>query len=310
MAIIRVTEDGPYRVEGDVSIRGTDGKELRAGGIWHLCRCGGSRNKPFCDATHGLKGWTGPETAERGSDRPADGAPSITATTDGPYQVCGAVRLIGADGAAYGDRERRSLCRCGLSANKPFCDGSHAFAGFRDPLPPELANTPTVYTWLGGRAALERLTTAFYDGILNEPDELLEPVFRGMNPDHPKHVAAWLSEVFGGPADYTAQHGGYEHMVHAHHDRSLTEEQRQRWVARLARTADEVLLPDDPDVRQAFVSYLEWGSRIAVFNSRPGAGVIAHAPVPEWGWGNSAPYVPQPWDDPQAAVQGRAQAHD
>lgn len=308
MATIRITEDGPYRVEGDVSIGGTDGKELRTGGIWHLCRCGGSRNKPFCDSTHGLKGWSGPETADRGSDLPADGAPSITATTDGPYEVCGPVRLIGADGEAYGNRERRSLCRCGQSANKPFCDGSHEFAGFRDPLPPEGENTPTVYAWLGGREALERLTTAFYAGILNDPDELLEPIFRGMDPDHPKHVAAWLGEVFGGPADYTAHHGGYEHMVHAHRNRSLTEEQRQRWVARLARTADEVLLPDDPDVRQAFASYLEWGSRIAVFNSRPGAGVIAHAPVPQWGWGNSAPYVPQPWDDPEAAAKGRTQA--
>jgi CDGSH-type Zn-finger protein/truncated hemoglobin YjbI len=308
VATIRITEDGPYRVEGDVSIRGADGKELRTGGIWHLCRCGGSRNKPFCDSTHGLKGWSGPETADRGSDLPADGAPSITATTDGPYEVCGPVRLIGADGEAYGNRERRSLCRCGQSANKPFCDGSHEFAGFRDPLPPGGENTPTVYAWLGGREALERLTTAFYAGILNDPDELLEPVFRGMDPDHPKHVAAWLGEVFGGPADYTAHHGGYEHMVHAHRNRSLTEEQRQRWVARLARTADEVLLPDDPDVRQAFASYLEWGSRIAVFNSRPGAGVIAHAPVPQWGWGNSAPYVPQPWDDPEAAAKGRARA--
>jgi hemoglobin len=94
-------------------------------------------------------------------------------------------------------------------------------------------------------------------------------------------------------------------MVRAHRNRGLTEQQRQRWVARLARTADEILLPDDPDVRQAFLSYLEWGSRIAVFNSRPGAKLIAHAPVPKWGWGNSAPYVAQPWDDPKAAAEGR-----
>src|SRR4051812_32408547 len=63
MAVIRVTEDGPYRVEGEVSIRDADGNELRSAGIWHLCRCGGSRNKPFCDSTHGRKGWVGPEAA-------------------------------------------------------------------------------------------------------------------------------------------------------------------------------------------------------------------------------------------------------
>ena len=372
MAVIRVTEDGPYRVEGEISIRDTEGNELRRDGIWHLCRCGGSRNKPFCDSTHGLKGWSGPESAshEPGDRRtyraegievtddravcahfgqctdrlprvfradeepfvdpagatpaqiaevvrgcpsgalalPAEehDAPSITPIADGPYRVRGNVPVVGADGKPYPVRERQTLCRCGHSRNKPFCDGSHWYAGFRDPLPPELDNTPSLYEWLGGIEALERLTTAFYDGILNEPDELLEPVFRGMHPDHPKNVAAWLAETFGGPATYTAAHGGYEHMVHAHRDRGLTEEQRQRWVARLARTADQVLLPDDPDVRQAFLSYLEWGSRIAVFNSRPGAAVIAHAPVPRWGWGNSAPYVPQPWDDPAAAARGRA----
>jgi hemoglobin len=81
--------------------------------------------------------------------------------------------------------------------------------------------------------------------------------------------------------------------------------QRLRWINRLAKTADEVLLPDDPDARQAFLSYLEWGSRIAVFNSQPGVQPIAHAPVPQWGWGNSAPFVPQPWDDPDAAAKGR-----
>jgi CDGSH-type Zn-finger protein/truncated hemoglobin YjbI len=373
MAIIRVTENGPYRVEGEVSIRDCAGTELRREGIWHLCRCGGSRNKPFCDSTHGLKGWSGPETASHdniaerrdtypghgvtvyddrsrcahfgqctdrlprvfratgepfvsASEAPAEqvadvvrgcpsGAlstvdeehepPSITPIVDGPYRVRGAVQVVGTDGAPYEVRERQTLCRCGHSRNKPFCDGSHWYAGFRDPLPPELVNTPTVYDWLGGIEALERLTTTFYEGILNEPDEVLEPVFRGMDPRHPKHVAAWLAETFGGPATYTDRHGGYEHMVQAHRNRALTERQRQRWVARMARTADEVLLPDDPDVRQAFLSYLEWGSRIAVFNSQPGVEVIAHAPIPKWSWGNSAPYVPQQWDDPAAAADGR-----
>jgi CDGSH-type Zn-finger protein/truncated hemoglobin YjbI len=372
VAVIRVTENGPYRVEGEASIRDTEGNELRSEGVWHLCRCGGSRNKPFCDSTHGLKGWTGPESAShdaiagRRDTYAADGVtvfddrsrcahfgqctdrlprvfraaeepfvdpagapaeqiidvvrgcpsgalatpteehepPSITPIADGPYRVRGRIQVIGADGEPYEVRERQTLCRCGQSGNKPFCDGSHWFAGFRDPLPSEFENTPTVYDWLGGLEALERLTTAFYDGIRDEPDELLEPVFRGMDPEHPKHVAAWLAETFGGPANYTGQHGGYEHMVQAHRNRALTEEQRQRWVARLARTADEVLLPDDPDVRQAFLSYLEWGSRIAVFNSQPGVDVIAHAPVPKWGWGNSAPYVAQPWDDPEAAAKG------
>src|SRR5690349_4123816 len=83
MAVIRVTEDGPYRVEGEISIRDTEGNELRREGIWHLCRCGGSRNKPFCDSTHGLKGWSGPETAAHSPGaRPAYRAEGIELTDD------------------------------------------------------------------------------------------------------------------------------------------------------------------------------------------------------------------------------------
>jgi hemoglobin len=42
-------------------------------------------------------------------------------------------------------------------------------------------DTHTLYEWAGG-------------------NDLLEPIFRGVDRDHPKHVAAWLAEVFGGPA--------------------------------------------------------------------------------------------------------------
>ncbi len=254
VARIEITDQGPYRVSGDVAIFDAEGNLLRHGGTWCLCRCGGSRNKPFCDVTHGLKGFDGSESADHGAiaDRrdsyPADGftvfddrtvcahfgqctdrlpavfraaaepfvdphnaardsiadvvagcpsgalafargsdgetvetaaEPSITPIVDGPYRVRGAIQVVGADGRPYEARARQTLCRCGQSNNKPFCDGSHWYAGFRDPLPPELAtHPPSLYEWAGGIATFERLTSHFYDAILSEPDPILEPVLR------------------------------------------------------------------------------------------------------------------------------------
>jgi CDGSH-type Zn-finger protein/truncated hemoglobin YjbI len=375
-----VTEHGPYRVVGDVAIYDAEGTLLRRTGTWCLCRCGGSSNKPFCDATHFLKGFDGAETADHGSivdrrdtyradkltvfdDRSRcahfgqctdrlpsvfradaepfvdphgaaseviasvvagcpsgalayaidDGdpvevstEPSVTPIVDGPYRVRGAIQVVGADGRAYERRERQTLCRCGQSGNKPFCDGSHWYAGFRDPLPPELVkHAPTLFEWAGGLAALERLTDHFYDAILSEPDPILAPVLRGLSAEHSRHVAAWLAETFGGPTTYTDQHGGYEHMLAKHRNLALTETQRRRWVNRMLDAANAVGLPTDPNFRSTFVAYLEWGTRLAVANSQPDATVMEHAPIPHWGWGQTPPFTPQPWDDTDAAEQGR-----
>ena len=117
-------------------------------------------------------------------------------------------------------------------------------------------------------AAFERLTHAFYDKVLQ--DDLLEPVFRGMDEDHPSHVATWLAEVFGGPPRYTEEHGGYPHMLAKHRGLALTEPMRRRWVTLICDAADDAQLPGDPEFRSAFVAYIEWGTRLAVANSQPG----------------------------------------
>ncbi len=74
-------------------------------------------------------------------------------------------------------------------------------------------------------------------------------------------------------------------MIEHHLEKRLTEEQRRRWAALIAECADEAGMPDDPEFRSAFVAYIEWGSRVAVINSQPGAEVNVDAPMPEWGWG-------------------------
>ncbi|WP_406634588.1 group II truncated hemoglobin [Amycolatopsis sp. WGS_07] len=147
---------------------------------------------------------------------------------------------------------------------------------------------PTLYEWAGGAAALAKLTEAFYAKVAE--DDLLAEVFAGMSPEHPAHVAVWLGEVFGGPAAYTAHHGGHEHMISRHTGRAITEPQRRRWVSLLLATADDVGLPADPEFRAALAGYLEWGSRLAVVFSAPDAGPVGDQPVPRWGWGSAPPW--------------------
>lgn len=48
--------------------------------------------------------------------------------------MTGRIPVVGIEGEAYEPRDRVTLCRCGDSGNKPFCDGSHGEVGFRDPV--------------------------------------------------------------------------------------------------------------------------------------------------------------------------------
>jgi hemoglobin len=145
-------------------------------------------------------------------------------------------------------------------------------------------DVPTLAEWAGGGAAFQALTERFYQKV--PLDSILAPVFADMDPRHAQHVAAFVAQVFGGPPGYTEAGGSHAGMVARHLGRSLTEEQRKRWIALMLETADEVGLPDDPEFRAAFVGYLEWGTRLAVINSRPDAEAPQpDLPMPAWGWG-------------------------
>ncbi len=147
--------------------------------------------------------------------------------------------------------------------------------------------SPSLYQWAGGHEAIEALFVHFYDTVL--ADELLYPLFKDMDPNHPQHVATWVAEVFGGPADYTAHHGGHPEMLRHHLNREITEAQRRRWIDLLVDAADHVGLPDDPEFRATFMGYVEWGTRLAKLFSQPGASPNFDEPVPVWDW------VMPPW---------------
>ena len=154
-----------------------------------------------------------------------------------------------------------------------------------------MSETPSIHDWVGGTEAIGRWLDAFYDEV--ERDPLLGPVFGGVvTREHRDHVTAWWAEVMGGPAVYSEEHGGYEHMLSMHRGLGITPEQRLRFVTLLSAAADTTGLPDDPEARAALMGYAEWGTRLAVENSAPDAQPAPHAPVPRWGWGVAPPYQP------------------
>jgi CDGSH-type Zn-finger protein/truncated hemoglobin YjbI len=213
--------------------------------------------------------------------------PNVEVSRNGPYRITGAIPLLEERGASAArpqgaSVEHYSLCRCGSSLNKPFCSGMHWLTNFIDPVPDPAAQ-PTLFEWAGGYPALLDMTTIFYSKYVPQ-DPLIGPLFASMSPDHPERVAAWLSEVFGGPKLYSERYGGYARMISHHVGKNITPEQRQRWASLMVQSADDAGLPADAEFRAAFLAYIEWGSRIAVENSAPSAKPPPNMPVPRWWW--------------------------
>jgi CDGSH-type Zn-finger protein/truncated hemoglobin YjbI/uncharacterized Fe-S cluster protein YjdI len=293
---VRLRQDGPYALNARIEITGHGaGEPVRRR---TLCRCGASANKPFCDGSHARVGFqaTGePESQPYKPLDPRDGPLTITPMKDGPLEIAGAAELVSGTGRTFAKTRHALLCRCGGSRSKPFCDGTHALNGFTDrsgyaPPEPPLPDveTPTLAAWAGGRDMLRALTVAFYNKVPDEP--LLAPVFAHMDRHHAERVADFIAEVFGGPPVYSSEGGNHVGMIVKHLGRGITEEQRARWVELMIETANEVGLPADRAFRDAFVAYLEWGSKLALINAAPGIErPDGDWPMPRWGWGASSP---------------------
>lgn len=70
---IKPTKNGPYLVTNCKQLRSfADGKVYDSAGTVALCRCGGSKNKPFCDGTHAKVGFTGDKEPDRVADKRED----------------------------------------------------------------------------------------------------------------------------------------------------------------------------------------------------------------------------------------------
>ena len=130
---ITVVYGGPLMLRGELDIEGAPedapGLNFRAA----LCRCGLSKNKPYCDNSHvdanfsdaGSVGDTGEALTENG------GPLKISLVENGPIRLSGNVRIVAGSGRSAWQGTKTALCRCGLSKNKPFCDGAHRGSEWR-----------------------------------------------------------------------------------------------------------------------------------------------------------------------------------
>jgi len=126
---LHVRENGPLAFRAELMVGGTP-EGFRA----TLCRCGASKNKPWCDKSHvaiGFKASGEPPTTEAPAQLAKRNGPlSITPTRNGPLEVKGSLEICSGTGRTVQRTSQTWLCRCGGSSNKPFCDGTHAKIGF------------------------------------------------------------------------------------------------------------------------------------------------------------------------------------
>lgn len=127
-----ITNGGPLQVTGNITLVREDGSVQYANHL-SLCRCGHSRSKPTCDEAHLDVEFLHPGKFAAASEIAASQRPSkitISLIKDGPITFQGRMRLHNQFGQEC-VKMRGSLCRCGQSASKPFCDGSHERTGFK-----------------------------------------------------------------------------------------------------------------------------------------------------------------------------------
>lgn len=126
---VTLIPNGPLYLRGEIWILNPDGSLFMEDTRMALCRCGHSRNKPFCDNSHvrvnfDANGAVKMVVDSREGFNPV-GKLLVTPTVNGPYLLEGNFELVTWRGDVLFQGTEVTLCRCGSSAKKPFCDGSH-----------------------------------------------------------------------------------------------------------------------------------------------------------------------------------------
>jgi CDGSH-type Zn-finger protein/uncharacterized Fe-S cluster protein YjdI len=130
---VRMLANGPLYIRGDLELVLDDEVVLQETRL-AMCRCGASHNKPFCDNSHKDIAFThdGIVNLEKYkiSEINGGGKLTITPTSNGSVKIEGDFEITDASGALVYRGSKTWLCRCGGSASKPFCDGSHKTKAF------------------------------------------------------------------------------------------------------------------------------------------------------------------------------------
>lgn len=131
-----VSQFGPLKLKGNITLIHEDGT-LEFANQLSLCRCGHSKNKPFCDEQHIEVEFKDSGRFAQGSEAPSPMRPvplAVTCVENGPLHFEGRMRIVDFLGQQC-TKPRGKLCRCGQSAKKPFCDGSHVRVRFNSSKP-------------------------------------------------------------------------------------------------------------------------------------------------------------------------------
>jgi hemoglobin len=144
--------------------------------------------------------------------------------------------------------------------------------------------TQTLYEHAGGDDGLHRLEELFYEKALADP--VLRTQFTERVPTHVDHLTWFTAESFGGPDRFTRELG-FEYLIDVHRRLdTITDEQRERFIALYIEALDEAGMPDDEPFREAVRQHVEFGTQVAQQNSRAetDADVYPLHKVPHWNW--------------------------
>ena len=130
-----VRPDGPLICKGDkdVILLNANEQMILQDKEFALCRCGFSKNKPFCDGSHKKEAEPMAQTFTDKREQnieAIEGELTITVKENAMYSISGPVTIFSRNGESKTTRLKVALCRCGHSDNKPFCDAKHKKCGF------------------------------------------------------------------------------------------------------------------------------------------------------------------------------------